>query len=58
MSFEHRLAMHIGIIAAVFGFGLLLGMWVASNDQDCVSADVNGTLATWCSNEVPPPVPM
>ncbi len=55
MDTAHRnLVLVIFLVALAFASGVLFSAYIIGKDQHCVSAPVNGVVATWCAKELPP----
>lgn len=50
-----RLAIVIFVVAFAFMSGMLFSAWFVGKNQQCVSAPVNGVIATWCAKNLPEP---
>ncbi len=52
---QKRLGLIIFAIAFAFAAGVLFSAAYVGKNNNCVSAPVNGVIATWCSKELPKP---
>lgn len=52
---QKRLGLVIFLVFAAFAAGALFSAAYVGKNNNCVSAPVNGVIATWCSKELPKP---